>query len=680
MRVAGLVVAALLVVFGASAAAAPVDRSFHFQVSQGPYLNYFLRDGDVTAHVVLRSGSEPRLVVAFPAGNSGDGLWFEPGPGTAQWQLETAPRAATGTDAHGRRLYGTQFEASIPVASLTPHQAVLSNIRVLRDYDQYREKYAPVLSQVTAPMTASPNTLSWARDRLDGAPGYQLRLHVVDGTVTGGRSLAAGSDGRIRVRVTALTGDAPLTPLSGKALLDGNTAALPSARDTLTFLSYREKFLGGSWHFDTYFGRDTLISMMLLMPVLAPDATESGLRSVLARLDAQGQVAHEESLSEYAVMQHRREGINSDAPIFDYNMIDENYLLAPMAARYLLDDARGAARAAGYVHQPTASGGAGSAQVTNGQALVRNLRLVVSTAAAFAHDPRWENLVRLRDGAKAGEWRDSDTGIGGGRYPYDVDAILVPAALDATARLVGSGALDSVLTAEDRAALSAAAGEAQVWHQRVRPLFAVTVDAAHARSAIEAYAAKVGVPAQPALAALNGPVVFPAVALDAAGKPIPVLHSDDSFDMLYGNPAPDVLDREVTAMTRPFPLGLQTGAGLVVANPAFASAGLQAQFTSHDYHGTVVWSWVQAMLASGMHKQLQRNDLPQPVRDRLQAAQRTVWQGIDAASAMRDSELWSWRYDNGYHATAFGADRADAAEADAAQLWSTVYLAVRPPS
>lgn len=36
----------------------------------------------------------------------------------------------------------------------------------------------------------------------------------------------------------------------------------------LTFLSYREKYLAGSWRFDTYFGRDTMMSLTLLAPVL----------------------------------------------------------------------------------------------------------------------------------------------------------------------------------------------------------------------------------------------------------------------------------------------------------------------------------------------------------------------------------------------------------------------------
>ena len=48
-----------------------------FVQKEGLNLNSFVRKGPVAAHIVLRSGSDPRLIVAFPAGNSGVGLWFD---------------------------------------------------------------------------------------------------------------------------------------------------------------------------------------------------------------------------------------------------------------------------------------------------------------------------------------------------------------------------------------------------------------------------------------------------------------------------------------------------------------------------------------------------------------------------------------------------------------------------
>src|SRR6185312_15022797 len=82
---------------------------------------------------------------------------------------------------------------------------------------------------------------------------------------------------------------------------------------------------------------DTLMSLRLLMSALSPTAVEDGLDSVLARLSPRGEVAHEEDIGEQAVLDHRQaDGSRSATPVYDYKMIDEDYLLAPVAAAWLL--------------------------------------------------------------------------------------------------------------------------------------------------------------------------------------------------------------------------------------------------------------------------------------------------------------------------------------------------------
>jgi len=119
-----------------------------------------------------------------------------------------------------------------------------------------------------------------------------------------------------------------------------------------------------------------------------------------------------------------------------------------------------------------------------------------------------------------------------------------------------------------------------------------------------------------------------------------------------------------------------------VANPVFADSDIKARFTSHAYHGTVIWSWQQALFASGLERQLQRTDLPESVRTHLLAARASLWRAIDAGRSVQSSELWSWSFEGGrYRVTPFGSRDTDADESNAAQLWSTVYLAVlAPPS
>jgi lysozyme family protein len=85
-------------------------------------------------------------------------------------------------------------------------------------------------------------------------------------------------------------------------------------------------------------------------------------------------------------------------------------------------------------------------------------------------------------------------------------------------------------------------------------------------------------------------------------------------------------------------------------------------------------------MAAGLQRQLARTDLPAPARARLTDAQTQLWQVIRAADAVRTSELWSWSYADGrYRVEPFGAQGAHEDESNAAQLWSTVFLALSPP-
>jgi hypothetical protein len=241
--------------------------------------------------------------------------------------------------------------------------------------------------------------------------------------------------------------------------------------------------------------------------------------------------------------------------------------------------------------------------------------------------------------------------------------------------------LDPFLGPGDRDLLAHARGYAQVWQTHAPDLFDLAIDNKDARTAVDTYAQQTGVPAKDALTSLgSNRVSFHAISLDAHGKPVPIVNSDEGFALLFEKPTPAALDRAVTSVVRPFPLGLLTDVGMVVANPVFADDGLKARFTNHAYHGTVIWSWQQALFANGLARQLERTDLPQPTRSHLLAAQRALWRAIDATQSVQSSELWSWNFEgNHYHITPFGSRDKDADESNAAQLWSTVYLAARVP-
>jgi len=651
------------------------ESRLSFDVNEGPNLNSFLREGPVAAHLLLRSGLDPRILVAFPAGNSGVGLWFSPTASPVRWALRGRPQPLIDKDARGRPLYGMTAEAIVTgLTDLRFKQAVLSSVRVLRDY----QALGTFPAEVAASPTTQGSTITWARDRLDGAAGYRLSIEVTQGALHADR-VSSASDGRITLKITALSGEAPLTPLWGAHLLNDQAQPDAAARNVLTFLSYKEKLLAGSWRFNTYFGRDTLMSVRLLMPVLAPEAVEAGLGAVLTRLSANGEVAHEEDIGEFAILDHlRATGKKSDAPTFNYNMIDASFMLAPVAARWLLDDARGRTQAAAFLKRID---GRHENRKTLGADLVSNLQFLLKAAAKFAADPRAPNLIALKPGSDAGQWRDSNDGLGGGRIPYDVNAVFVPAALEAVARFFESGLLAVYLDSVDRDLFSHAKVMAATWREKAGPLFDVSVPSTIARHDITNYAASLKIADGAALNSVDDSAVsFPALSLTADNNTIPVIHSDVGFELLFGQPTSTALRAGVTAIMRPFPAGLLTPVGVVVANPVYATPAIQGKLTRSAYHGTVVWSWQQAVLAAGLRRQLQRQDLPTALKQQLGAAQTELWRAIGKAHSMRNSELWSWSFaKDSFEIAPFGANAADADESNAAQLWSTVYLAIPAP-
>ncbi|KQM30051.1 hypothetical protein [Sphingomonas sp. Leaf10] len=666
---------AMLAGTGLAVAQRPAEApELAYRLTEGQNLNAFVREGQVAAHLLLRNGTDPRILVAFPAGNSGVGLWFQPVGRAATWRLEQPPRPTTAPGVAGPQP-AVQTIASIDAPELRVKQAVLSSIRFLRDY----QSVGRFPAEVAVDPVITGNTIRWSRPRLDGKPGYLLRIRLLSGTIRNG-ALVADAGWPLRMEILASSGERPLTGLAQSELLNARAANDPAARNALRFLSYREKFLAGSWRFQTYFGRDTLMSVRLLMPVLQPQAIEAGLGSVLARLDAKGDVAHEEGIGEFAVVERRKLRQPGDAAMLDYAMVDDDYMLAPVAAAYLLDHADKKA-AQTFLDLPLASEGIPGTTAPAGTALVRNLRHLITTARPFAENPVFARMIAIPKGRLTGQWRDSEEGLGRGRYAYDVNAVFVPAALEATARLLRAGLLDRYLTLEDRTALTQAEAMATIWRDRAPTLFRVSLPATQAKPRIEDYARSLGIPAAPALASIGAnPLTFHAIALDDAGKPIPIVNSDEGFALLFAQPSPSDLETYVTAAMRPFPAGLMTDIGMLVANAAQTDVAVQGRFTPAAYHGAVVWSWQQALFAAGLERQLARRDLPPATREVLTRAQATLWRAINATRATQNSELWSWAYEGGrYKVVAFGAGKQDVDESNAAQLWSTVYLAVQPP-
>jgi SSS family transporter len=630
-------------------AAAPEGDVLRFSIREGSIDNHFVRRGPAAGHLLLRSGAAPRIIAAFPAGNSGVAVWFAETRTPVSFAVDGQVDPVSDGDHHG--VAATVIARGAARLEIT--RPVLGSVRVIRDV--MHGQPLPDGFRIDREVVDSGLTLS--RRSMAGR-GYRLRLEPLGDTriEEGGEALATSGEA-LRFRMVATTDEPPLTPIPMGRLLDAGAADEPAMRQALTFLSYEEKLLAGSWRFLTYFGRDTLLSTRLLAPALQPEAIEAGLGSVLERLSPDGAVAHEEDIGEFPGLR------GEQAPAYDYKMIDDDFMLAPIVAYYLLETEAGTARRAGFLDR-------------HRDALKRNLALVLERARPYAGDPKVANLIHTRDDLPVGNWRDSQEGLGYGRIPYDVNAILVPAALASAARLYQLDRLADPERAAEAKKL------AEVW-AGAADHFRVELTAADARARVERHAGEVGVPAGPALAALGDqPVTFGAVALDAAGEPIPILHTDDGFALLFLEPPAEELRRIAAHVERPFPAGLWTPVGVVVANPAYADdARMRELFSREHYHGSVVWSWQQALLASGLARQLARGDLDSDTRAALERSRAALWRAIDAARDVKTSELWSWDHDpgSGWEVVPFGQGSGHLSESNAAQLWSTVYLAIPRP-
>jgi glycogen debranching enzyme len=647
-------------------------EALRFSVPDGRVLNEFYRQGPVAAHIVLTSGATPRIVFAFPAGNSGAAVWFDARSDAFAWAPDVTIAPSSKALPEGSVMHGVTAELIATGGSVTIREAILSSVRVIRDRREDAERTTP---EVLVQPQVSERAVNWERRRLDGAAGYALSINVQRGTLArndaGAIILSPAEDGRLQLRVTALTGDTPLTPFPRETLFTSSAGRDARLRDILAFLAYEEKLLAGSWRFNTYFGRDTLMSVRLLTPVLKPPAIEAGLGAVLERMSEHGEVAHEEDIGEFAVLRRRHEALPADsAPIFDYKMIDDDFMLPVVAAHYLLDTSEGRERAPAFLARKADSGEA------YGSRLVSNLRFVLGATRSFAREPDWRHLVPLKH-ESVGNWRDSNDGLGGGRYPYDVNGVFAPAALAGIARLHASGVLRPYLEAADDELLSQSAGMAEVWRREAPRLFDASFSSGRARAEVEAYARRTGVEAGPALRAIGDDGVrFRAVALDAQGHAIPIMNSDEGFSLLFLDAEPAETARVAEALTRPFPAGLLTDVGLLVADPAYANDEIEPRFDRNRYHGTVIWSWQQEVLAAGIERQLARSDVAGAARETLLRARAKLRTAMSASDAMRGSELWSWSQVEGrYRLEPFGQRSDDETESNAAQLWSTVHLA-----
>jgi hypothetical protein len=473
-------------------------------------------------------------------------------------------------------------------------------------------------------------------------------------------------------------------------------------------LCYGEKLMAGLPNFATYFGRDMLMTALLMQPVWAPAMPEHVIASALRKLSAAGEVSHEEALGGQAIREHaaeynrlidqgqvaRARAVLGDLQAVreNYVMVDDDFQLPVVVARYLGDASVPPRRKRRFLLEERRLARLGA-----------NLAYVARRAEAYARDPVATNLVSFPRAADGGtgegrwisaSWRDSRAGYGGGRFALDVNTIWVPRALEALGTILDAvraagftaRALDSLAPAmreeplaryaHDRAALRRAVA---VWQGAERH-FRVALAPAAAIERVQAWLRWLPQPERVYWESViregglpEDTLRFLALSLDEHGRAIPIMNTDPATLLVLGPLSAERTRELVAPIARPYPIGLfVAGLGPVVANDTYAGPDVWDAFRRDPYHApSVVWGREVNVLLAGLAGQLRAaragpGSTPVDLQDLLR---RTV-EAVER-SGLRHAELWSYRIEHGQLLPTRYGTSSDV------QLWSLTDLAVQ---
>jgi hypothetical protein len=533
---------------------------------------------------------------------------------------------------------------------------------------------AELRSRLAPTITTRRSDTSWTvrieRPALDGQSHLALELvgHPRESTARViGRSVSirARTGRAVHLTVRVITDGTALTPLARDEIFSRPFLSyLDHVKATDTADSYRrlerevrsvellssnEKLMAGLPNYATYFGRDGLMTALMMRSIWTPVMSERVIASVLGKLAPTGDVSHEEALGEQAIREHAEEynartdayfrlarkgdraGADSNLAAAreilrqlrrvreNYHMMDDEFQLPVLEALYLADTAVPAERKRAFLLAKSSNGESHLAL------LLREMALVATETHAFAQNPIATNLVSFvrRDSThwQSASWRDSDVGYANGRFAMDINAIWAPRALQAIAstlsslRTLGftSQSLDSMTPEIARSPLGAWLGDSTSLLRAIdswrgaRRLFAVALGPREIERHVRAKLASLPAAERrywettmTQARASGDSLVFLALALDATGAPIPVANTDPATDLFLrdhvvraGNGAGTLGDvlREIEPFVRAYPVGLfVNGLGPVVANDAFASPEVWREFEREAYHSPrVVW-------------------------------------------------------------------------------------------
>ncbi len=508
----------------------------------------------------------------------------------------------------------------------------------------------------------------------------------------------------------------------------------------LELLSSREKLMAGMPTYATYFGRDMLMTALMMHPVWRDQMSEFVIASALRKLSPEGQVSHEEALggqairesaSDYAalvdasrktrdrdsaaqadsLLAHARTALRDLRRVREnYHMIDAAFQFPIVVARWIGDSSISPARKRAFLLDSTENG------EPRARRLMRELALVTRLTAPYANAPATANLISFapRDSGRwaSQSWRDSNVGYAGGRFAMDVNAVWAPHALESVETIVsalrGIG-LDPEAIARIAGGEAAPTATLLSYIQQPASLkrAVTTWSGADKHFVIRLIPSEVQARTRARLAAMNDEerkhwsgvltrtgadrdsLSFLALSLDTDGRPIPVANSDPSTRLFLGDvgeASPEVtartrgeVRRDVGLFAQPYPVGLLIDSvGPVVANDSYAGASTWRDFERDRYHGPrVIWGRENNLFLLGTMHRIDEASTPAARRDPANAAYvRDLRAAVDKVLAAVQA--------SGFHSELWSYEVHDGrvtpvryGSGSDVQLWSTTDLVVQ---
>ena len=434
---------------------------------------------------------------------------------------------------------------------------------------------------------------------------------------------------------------------------------------SVELLCYQEKLMAGLPNFATYFGRDMMMSGLMMEPIWAPSMLEHVIASLLKKLNPSGKVSHEESLGGQAIRENAGEYNRLIAEYFkkrsqkeqseaetlmtqaqniignlqtvkeSYRMLDDDFQLPVLVAQYLTRADAPKDRKRQFLQCKLEA-----KEKTRLSLVLRSLINVSNLSQAYAENPIVENLVgfpKLDENRWfSGSWRDSDAGYANGRFAMDINVVWIPKALES---------IETIFAAFEELGISTEAITTSASEIRDTQLFEYAHNPKALSQAIKTWKAVIRCfevkltpqeVEQRVEAKLNWldenekaywesllkksginkkGIEFLALSLDEKGQPIPVANTDPATWLFLENFTDKISRNEIKyedvikhlrIFVTPYPVGLfLEGVGPLVANDAYTTARMWDSFQNDLYHSPrTVWGREVNLLLLGLSRQI----------------------------------------------------------------------------